>query len=39
METMMGAANPLTMMNKLTDQNMAFWNMFNPAPKQEGDKE
>ncbi|NRP09759.1 MULTISPECIES: polyhydroxyalkanoate synthesis repressor PhaR [unclassified Marinobacterium] len=39
METMMGAANPLTMMNKLTDQNMAFWNMFNPAAKQEGEKE
>jgi polyhydroxyalkanoate synthesis repressor PhaR len=39
METMMGAANPLTMMNKLTDQNMAFWNMFNPAGKQEGEKE
>ena len=38
METMMGAANPLTMMNKLTDQNMAFWNMFNPAAKQEGEK-
>jgi len=39
METMMGAANPLTMMNKLTDQNMAFWNMFNPTGKQEGEKE
>jgi polyhydroxyalkanoate synthesis repressor PhaR len=39
METMMGAANPLTMMNKLTDQNMAFWNMFNPTTKQEGEKE
>lgn len=39
METMMGAANPLTMMNKLTDQNMAFWNMFNPSAKQEGEKE
>ncbi|MGB1173848.1 MULTISPECIES: polyhydroxyalkanoate synthesis repressor PhaR [unclassified Marinobacterium] len=39
METMMGAANPLTMMNKLTDQNMAFWNMFNPTAKQEGEKE
>jgi polyhydroxyalkanoate synthesis repressor PhaR len=39
METMMGAANPLTMMNKLTDQNMAFWNMFNPMAKQEGEKE
>lgn len=39
METMMGAANPLTMMNKLTDQNMAFWNMFNPTTKPEGEKE
>lgn len=39
METMMGAANPLTMMNKLTDQNMAFWNMFNPTAKPEGEKE
>jgi len=39
METMMGAANPLTMMNKLTDQNMAFWNMFNTTGKQEGEKE
>ena len=39
METMMGAANPLTMMNKLTDQNMAFWNMFNPTAKQEAEKE
>ena len=39
METMMGAANPLTMMNKLTDQNMAFWNMFNPTAKQGGEKE
>ena len=38
METMMGAANPLTMMNKLTDQNMAFWNMFNPTGKQGGEK-
>ena len=33
METMMGVANPLTMMNKLADQNMALWNMFNPAGK------
>lgn len=28
MQTMMGVANPLTMMNKIADQNMAVWNMF-----------
>lgn len=37
METMMGVANPLTMMNKFADQNMALWNMFNPAGKPEDD--
>jgi len=31
MQTMMGVANPLTMMNKLADQNMAVWNMFQPV--------
>ncbi len=31
MQTMMGAANPLTMMNKLTDRNMSVWNMFQPG--------
>jgi len=31
MKTMMGAANPLTMMTRMADQNMAMWNMFNPA--------
>lgn len=30
MQNMMGAANPLTMMNRIADQNMAMWNMFNP---------
>lgn len=30
MQTMMGAANPLTMMGRFADQNMAVWNMFAP---------
>lgn len=30
MQNMMGAANPLTVMNRIADQNMAMWNMFNP---------
>lgn len=30
MQTMIGAANPLTMMNRIADQNMAVWNMFAP---------
>lgn len=30
MQTMMGAANPLNMMNRFADQNMAMWNMFSP---------
>ena len=29
MKTMMGAANPLTMMTRMADQNMAMWNMFS----------
>jgi polyhydroxyalkanoate synthesis repressor PhaR len=33
MKTMMGAANPLTMMNNLADKNMALWNMFTPGAK------
>ncbi len=33
MKTMMGAANPLTMMNNLADKNMALWNMFTPELK------
>jgi polyhydroxyalkanoate synthesis repressor PhaR len=35
MKTMMGAANPLTMMNNLADKNMALWNMFTPGTKTE----
>ena len=30
MESMIDAANPLTMMNKIAGQNMAMWNMFKP---------
>jgi len=38
MQNMMGAANPLTVMNRIADQNMAMWNMFNPngTPPPEG---
>jgi len=47
MQNMMGAANPLNMMNKIADQNMAMWNMFTPpggenpaeASNQDVDKE
>lgn len=35
MQTMMGAANPLTMMGRIADQNMAVWNMF--STRQDGD--
>jgi polyhydroxyalkanoate synthesis repressor PhaR len=41
MQTMMGVANPLTMMNKIADQNMAVWNMFQPSgtkKPEEGDE-
>ncbi|WP_415885066.1 polyhydroxyalkanoate synthesis repressor PhaR [Neptuniibacter sp. QD37_6] len=31
MQTMMGAANPLTMMNRIADQNMQMWGMFKPG--------
>lgn len=31
MQNMMGAANPLTMMNRIADQNLAMWKMFSPA--------
>lgn len=31
MQNVIGAANPLTMMNRLADQNMAMWNLFNPS--------
>lgn len=33
MQNMIGAANPLTMMNRLADQNLAVWNMFAPTSK------
>ncbi|GAA0684086.1 hypothetical protein GCM10009104_06720 [Marinobacterium maritimum] len=35
MQTMMGAANPLTMMGRIADQNMAVWNMFAPRTAEE----
>lgn len=40
MKTMMGAANPLNMMSRMADQNMAMWNMFNPngQPAEDEDK-
>ena len=39
MKTMMGAANPLTMMNNLADKNMALWNMFTPSTKSSESEE
>ncbi|GGK82810.1 polyhydroxyalkanoate synthesis repressor PhaR [Amphritea balenae] len=30
MQNMIGATNPLNMMNKIADQNMAMWNIFTP---------
>jgi polyhydroxyalkanoate synthesis repressor PhaR len=38
MQTMMGVANPLTMMNKIADQNMAVWNMFQPNASKKPEK-
>ncbi len=35
MQTMMGAANPLTMINRFADQNMAVWNMFSQRGEDE----
>ncbi|MBV0931928.1 polyhydroxyalkanoate synthesis repressor PhaR [Marinobacterium sp. A346] len=35
MQTMMGVANPLTMMGHIADQNMAVWNMFSQRPEEE----
>lgn len=32
---MIDAANPLTMMNRIADQNMAVWNMFSPTAKND----
>lgn len=37
MQTMIGAANPLTMMNRIADQNMQMWGMFKPG-EEEPDK-
>lgn len=39
MKTMMGAANPLNMMSRMADQNMAMWNMFNPNGQPAEDEE
>jgi polyhydroxyalkanoate synthesis repressor PhaR len=44
MQTMMGAANPLTMMNRIADRNMQMWGMFQPpengeAPDNPDDKQ
>ena len=47
MESMIDAANPLNMMNKIAGQNLAMWNMFTPpggenpaeASNQDVDKE
>ncbi len=36
MESMIDAANPLNMMNKIAGQNLAMWNMFSPEEKKEG---
>lgn len=35
MQTMMGAANPLTMMNRFADQNMQMWNMFSAEDEEQ----
>ena len=39
MQTMMGVANPLTMMNSLADRNMAVWNMFKPPADAANEKD
>lgn len=36
MDSMIDAANPLNMMNKIAGQNMAMWNMFTP-PEQDAE--
>ncbi|MEM5535397.1 polyhydroxyalkanoate synthesis repressor PhaR [Neptuniibacter pectenicola] len=36
MQTMMGAANPLTVMNRIADQNMQMWGMFKPGENPDG---
>ncbi len=35
MESMFDAANPLKMMGKIANQNMAMWGMFNPADQEK----
>lgn len=39
MQNMIGAANPLTMMNRFADQNMAMWNMFKPTSRNSSDSD
>jgi polyhydroxyalkanoate synthesis repressor PhaR len=39
MKTMMGAANPLNMMSRMADQNMAMWSMFTPNGSSGDDEE
>lgn len=39
MKTMMGAANPLNMMSRMADQNMAMWSMFTPNGQSAEDEE
>lgn len=36
MKTMMGVTNPLTMMNRVAEQNMAVWNMFSTDAEKDG---
>lgn len=36
MQNMIGAANPLTMMNRIADQNLAMWKMFSPGINPDG---
>ncbi|GGO75918.1 hypothetical protein GCM10011348_01880 [Marinobacterium nitratireducens] len=36
MQNVIGATNPLTVMNRLADQNMAMWNLFSPGRKKPG---
>lgn len=36
MQNMIGASNPLNMMNKIADQNMAMWNIFTPPGGEKG---
>lgn len=35
MESMLDAANPLNMMNKIAGQNMAMWNLFHVSEEEE----